>query len=525
MISFSRSHCARIALAFSSSSAISRFSAVTPELRHRIPLVLERLLLDLQLHQPTLHLVDLGRHAVDLHLDLRGSLVDEIDRLVRQEPLGHVAVREDGRGHERRVLDADPVVDLVALLQAAQDGDRVLDRGLAHEHRLEPPLERRVLLDALPVLVERGRADAAQLPARQGRLQQVRRVHRALGRAGAHERVDLVDEQDDLPRAGLDLLQHGLEPLLELAAELRPRHERAEVERDEPLVLERLGDVAAHDALRDPLDDGRLADARLSDEHGVVLRPAREHLHHAADLLVAADDRVALALARHLGEVAAVLLERLKLPLRVLVGHALAAAHRRERAQELVVRDPPGALEEPLDLAVVPRHREDVVLHRRELVLERLCLVVRLAHDLVRPPREAGLGPAADAREPFELAGERGLQRHDVRPRLLEQRSRDAPLLQQHGGEQVLGDELGVAPARSLVDGLAERLLALGGHLVGTHGSPMASRERSDARGPGAARLYAHNPGKLLNSWCKQKVRPLIRHASGIHARKPGGDG
>ena len=69
---------------------------------------------------------------------------------------------------------------------------------------------------------------------------------------------------------------------------------------DEPLVLERLGHVAAHDALRDPLDDGRLADARLADEHGVVLRAAREHLHDAADLLVAADDRVDLALARGL---------------------------------------------------------------------------------------------------------------------------------------------------------------------------------------------------------------------------------
>ena len=85
---------------------------------------------------------------------------------------------------------------------------------------------------------------------------------------------------------------------------------------DEALVLQRLGDVAAHDALRDALDDGGLADAGLADEHGVVLRAAREHLHHAADLLVAADDRIDLALARGVREVAAVLLERLELPLR-----------------------------------------------------------------------------------------------------------------------------------------------------------------------------------------------------------------
>ena len=86
---------------------------------------------------------------------------------------------------------------LVFLLEAAQDRDRVLDRRLGHEDRLEAPRERRVLLDVLAVFVERGRADAMQLAARQRRLQHVGRVHRALGLAGADQRVQLVDEQDD----------------------------------------------------------------------------------------------------------------------------------------------------------------------------------------------------------------------------------------------------------------------------------------------------------------------------------------
>ena len=70
--------------------------------------------------------------------------------------------------------------------------DRLVD-----EHRLEAAGQCRVLLDMLAVLVERGRADAVQLAARQRRLQQVRRVHRAVGLAGADQRVHLVDEQDD----------------------------------------------------------------------------------------------------------------------------------------------------------------------------------------------------------------------------------------------------------------------------------------------------------------------------------------
>ena len=170
-----------------------------------------------------------------------------------------------------------------------------------------------VLLDVLAILVERRRADDAQLAAREHRLEHVAGVHRAFGLSGADERVHLVDEHDELPFAFGDLLEHGLEPLLELAAELRAGDQRAEVERDEALVLETLGDVAVHDALRETFDDRGLADAGLADEHRIVLRAARENLNDAADLFVAADDRIELALARRVGEVARVALQRLVL--------------------------------------------------------------------------------------------------------------------------------------------------------------------------------------------------------------------
>ena len=81
--------------------------------------------------------------------------------------------------------------------------------------------------------------------------------------------------------------------------------------RDQALVLQALGHVALDDAPGQALDDGRLAHARLADEHGVVLGPARQDLDDPADLLVPADDRVELALAGRLGEVPPVPLERL----------------------------------------------------------------------------------------------------------------------------------------------------------------------------------------------------------------------
>ena len=205
---------------------------VTPRLRGVVLLALQRLALDLELQDPPIDLVDLDRRRLDLHLQPRGGLIDQVDRLVGEEAVGDVTLRERRRGDDRRVGDPDAVVELVSLLETAEDRDRVVDVRLADEHRLKPALERRVLLDVLAVLVERGRADAAELAAGEHRLQQVGRVHRALGRAGADDRVQLVDEEDDLALGLLDLLQHRLQPLLELAAVLRAGDESADVERD-----------------------------------------------------------------------------------------------------------------------------------------------------------------------------------------------------------------------------------------------------------------------------------------------------
>jgi hypothetical protein len=87
------------------------------------------------------------------------------------------------------------------------------------------------------------------------------------------------------------------------------RSSKSPVERVELLAPQRLRDVVGHDLLREALDDGGLAHARLPDEDRVVLGPAGEHLHHPLDLALAPDHRVELFVARELGEVAAELVE------------------------------------------------------------------------------------------------------------------------------------------------------------------------------------------------------------------------
>ena len=166
-------------------------------------------------------------------------------------------------------------MSLVFVLEAAQDRDGILDRRLVDVDRLEAASQRRVLLDVLFVFVERGGADAVQFAARQRRLEQVRGVHGAVGLARADKRVHFVDEENVSAGSGRHFLQHGLEAFLEFTTIFGAGDQRAQVEREQFLVVETFGHVAIDDAKRQPLDNRGLADTRFADQHRIILGPPR----------------------------------------------------------------------------------------------------------------------------------------------------------------------------------------------------------------------------------------------------------
>src|SRR4051794_23488573 len=85
----------------------------------------------------------------------------------------------------------------------------------------------------------------------------------------------------------------------------------AHIERNEATV-EILRHVALDDSLRQSLDYRRLADARVANQHRVVLAPPRQDAHDAADLVIAPNHGIELAVARLLDEVDAVFRQRLE---------------------------------------------------------------------------------------------------------------------------------------------------------------------------------------------------------------------
>ena len=117
----------------------------------------------------------------------------------------------------------------------------------------------------------------------------------------------------------LDLRQHGLETLLEVAAVLGARDQRAQVERVDRAAREHARHLALDDQPRETLDQRGLAHACLADVERVVLAAPAQDLDRPLDLELTPDQRVDAAFLRKLVEVRGVLLER-----RAALGLALA---------------------------------------------------------------------------------------------------------------------------------------------------------------------------------------------------------
>ena len=139
-----------------------------------------------------------------------------------------------------------------------------------------------------------------------------------------------------------DLVEHGLEALLELAPVLGAGDQRAHVQGKDRLVAQAFGYVAPDDALGQPLHDGGLAHAGVTDEHGVVLGLTGEDLDDAADLGVPADHGVELARPGAVHQVEAVLAQGLVGPFGRGRGDPLVAPDGAERSQEPVTGHAPG---------------------------------------------------------------------------------------------------------------------------------------------------------------------------------------
>ena len=150
--------------------------------------------------------------------------------------------------------------------------------------------------------------------------------------------MELVDKQHDLPLRRRHLAQHGLESLLELAAELGSCQERAHVERPDLATAQTLRHVAGNDAHGEALGNGGFANAWLADQYRIVFRTPREDLDDSTNFVVSANHWIDLASLGRCRQVAGVLLQRVVEILGIRIGHALPTTDVLETFQERGLR-------------------------------------------------------------------------------------------------------------------------------------------------------------------------------------------
>ena len=219
------------------------------------------------------------------------------------------------------------MVNLVTLLQPAQNRDGFLHIGLVDQYRLESPLKGFVLFHVLSIFVQGGSPNTMKFPPGQHGLQDVAGIHGPLGSTSTDYGVKLVYEEDNLAFRFLNLLEHGLQPLLKLTPILGSCNQGPHIQANEAAVLETFGNVSPDHSESQSLHDGCLAHTGIPNEDRIVLGPSREDLDEPPNLVVPADDGVELALGGHLCKVTAVAFQGLIGPFRRLTRHPLMATN------------------------------------------------------------------------------------------------------------------------------------------------------------------------------------------------------
>ena len=101
-------------------------------------------------------------------------------------------------GYDSRIGDFHTMVHFVFFLQATQNRNRSFYAWLTHDDALKAALQCRIFLNIFAIFIQRRRAHAMQLAARERGLEHVAGIHRTFSLASAYHRVELVDENNGL---------------------------------------------------------------------------------------------------------------------------------------------------------------------------------------------------------------------------------------------------------------------------------------------------------------------------------------
>ncbi|OPY04407.1 MAG: hypothetical protein A4E66_02593 [Syntrophus sp. PtaB.Bin001] len=202
-------------------------------------------------------------------------------------------------------------MNFIPLLKPPKDGNSIFNVRFPDHDGLETPLQGRVFLDVLSVLIQSCGANTAQLAARQGRFEHVGCIHGPFRSSGADHRMYFIDKQNNFTLGAGYFLQYCLESILKFSAIFSACHEGADIQTDYPLVFQAFRNVAIYDSLCKSFDDRSFSDAWFTDQHRVILCPSGKDLHDSPYFVISAYDRIESALKGQFVEILGIPLQGL----------------------------------------------------------------------------------------------------------------------------------------------------------------------------------------------------------------------
>ena len=233
------------------------------------------------------------------------------------------------------------------------------------------------------------------------------------------------------------------------------------------LVFQVLGHVAAHDALCQTFDDGRLTRARFTYQYRIVLRAAREDLKHAANLVVTTDDRIQLARARILHQVLRVLRQTLVVLVAALALYAAALTQGPDGLHRVVAVQS-GILQDARGRGVHFQQRQQQRLHADKLVAHLLRHVHGAHQHVVRLAAQVGFA-ALNARQMLYLGVHERLHVNAVHAQFLEYERCHVLAFLEHTLQQVHRFDDLLPVSSRLLHGLLYSFLRLNGKILKCH--------------------------------------------------------
>ena len=211
-------------------------------------------------------------------------------------PVSDIPVTQLSCGDDCGIRDINPMMNLVAFLQTAQDRNGIIDSRLINQHLLKTPFQRRILFDVVAIFIQSRSTNAVQFTPGQSGLQHVPCIHGAFRLTSTNHRVDLVNEKDNLAFLLSQFIQYCFEALFELTAKLCSSNERPHIKCQDLLVLQTLRHFSINDSLRESFNDCSFTNTRFPDQQRVILGAALQDLDSSTNFIITADDGVELTL-------------------------------------------------------------------------------------------------------------------------------------------------------------------------------------------------------------------------------------